>query len=94
MIDIAHTSDGDIDLLAGDILYTESTGQHQRDILLSGKGHYKETPELGVDAMEYVNDNEPENLLRAIRKEFTRDGMKVTKVSMDHTIASYEESNR
>lgn len=94
MIDIAHTSDGDIDLLAGDILYTESTGQHQRDILLSGKGHYKENPELGVDAMEYVNDNEPENLLRAIRKEFTRDGMKVTKVSMDHTIASYEESNR
>lgn len=94
MIDIAHTSEGDIDLLAGDILYAESTGQHQRDILLSGKGHYKETPELGVDAMEYVNDNEPENLFRAIRKEFTRDGMKVTKVSMDNTIASYEESNR
>lgn len=93
MIDIQHTSNGDIDLMAGDLLYTESTAQHQRDILLSGKGHYKESPETGVDAMEYVNDNEPENLLRSIRKEFTRDGMKVTKVSMDNTVASYEKNN-
>lgn len=94
MIDIQHTESGDIDLSTGDLLYTESTGQHQRDILLSGKGHYKETPEQGVDALEYVNDNDPENLFRAIRKEFTRDGMKVTKVSMDNTVAQYEESNR
>ncbi len=93
MIDIQHTTDGDLDLQTGDILYTESTSRHQRDILLTGKGHYKESPETGVDAMEYVNDNEPDKLLRSIRKEFTRDGMKVTKVSMEHTIAHYEESN-
>lgn len=93
MIDIQHTSNGDISLASDDLLYTESTAQHQRDILLSGKGHYKESPETGVDAMEYVNDNEPEKLLRSIRKEFTRDGMKVKKVSMDNTIASYEKSN-
>lgn len=93
MIDIQHTSNGDIDLTSGDLLYTESTAQHQRDILISGKGHYKESPETGVDVMEYVNDNEPEKLLRSIRKEFTRDGMKVKKVSMDNTIASYEKSN-
>lgn len=93
MIDIGHTADGDVDLQAGDILYTESTGQHQRDILLAGKGHYKETPETGVGVMEYINDSGTGNLLRSIRKEFTRDGMKVTKVSMDNTVASYEENN-
>lgn len=37
MIDIGHTANGDIDLQAGDILYAESTGQHQRDILLAIK---------------------------------------------------------
>lgn len=93
MIDIQHTISGDIDISSGDILYTESTVQHQRDILLSGKGHYKESPEVGVDVMEYINDNEPEDMFRAIRKEFTRDGMKVTKVSIDNTIAQYEENN-
>lgn len=92
-MDVKHTETGDIDLLSGDILYTESTAQHQRDILLSAKGHYKENPDMGVCALDYVNDNEPENLFRAIRKEFTRDGMKVTKVSMNNTEAQYEESN-
>lgn len=94
MIDIAHTTTGDIDLATGDLIYSESTGQHQRDILLSGKGHYKECPEMGVDALNYINDVEPENLFRTIRKEYTRDGMKVTKVSMNQTIAHYEDSNR
>lgn len=93
MIDIHHTANGDIDLTAGDLLYAESTGQHQKDILLAGKGHYKESPEVGVDATEYVNDNGPENLLRSIRNEFIRDGMKVTQVDMNNTIAEYEEDN-
>lgn len=93
MIDIQHTANGDIDLTAGDLLYAESTGQHQKDILLAGKGHYKESPEVGVDATEYVNDNGPENLLRSIRNEFIRDGMKVTQVNMNNTIAEYEEDN-
>lgn len=93
MIDIGHTANGDIDLQAGDILYAESTGQHQRDILLADKGHYKESPETGVGALEYMNDNEPDRLLRSIRKEFTRDGMKVSKVSLDNVVAEYEESD-
>ena len=91
MIDIGHTANGDMQ--AGDILYAESTGQHQRDILLADKGHYKESPETGVGALEYMNDNEPDRLLRSIRKEFTRDGMKVSKVSLDNVVAEYEESN-
>lgn len=40
-----------------------------------------------------MNDNEPDRLLRNIRKEFTQDGMKVSKVSLDNVVAEYEESN-
>lgn len=90
--DIKQTATGDIDLDTGDILYTESTRQHQKDLLLADKGHYKEWPETGVGAAAYINDNLPDNLFRAVRKEFTRDGMKVTKISMDQTEAYYEGS--
>lgn len=88
--DIKQTENGDIDLSIGDMLYTESTRQHQKDLLLADKGHYKETPEAGIGALNYLNDTEPENLYRAIRKEFTRDGMKVIKVNINETEARYE----
>lgn len=88
--DIKHTDNGDIDLSTGDMLYVEATQQHQKDLLLADKGHYKEAPEAGIGALNYLNDTEPENLYRAIRKEFTRDGMKVTKVNLTETEAYYE----
>ncbi len=89
--DIQHTEEGDIDLTRGDIFYAESTRQHQKDLLLADKGHYKEFPDMGVGAHNFLNDNGPENLYRSIRREFTKDGMKVKKVSMDATEAYYEE---
>ncbi|KAA6336887.1 hypothetical protein EZS27_014998 [termite gut metagenome] len=82
MIDIKQTSEGDIDLSTRDILYGESTEQHQRDILLSGKGHFKESPLTGVDAARCLNDENPDEFLRTARKEFARDGMKVKSLSV------------
>lgn len=96
MIDILHTEEGDIDLIQEDIRYDESTDQHQKDILIADKGHYKENPAGGVGAMGYLQDTQPENLLRAIYKEFTRDGMKVESVRVENkqikVIAKYEDS--
>ena len=48
MIDITHTEDGDVEVGTGDLTYTESTGQHKRDLLLADKGHFKENPDRGV----------------------------------------------
>lgn len=98
MLDITHTPDGDIELETGDLAYSESTGQHQQDILLSDKGYYKEAPAAGVGVLSYLQDTDPENLLRSIRKEFTKDGMKVKKVAISagkyKADAEYENSNR
>lgn len=96
MKDYKQQPDGDLDLTTGDLLETESTWQHQRDLLLSDKGHIRQKPEAGVGAVNYMQDNDPEALLRATRKEFTSDGMKVKKVSFDQATndlnveASYE----
>lgn len=97
MIDIANTSEGDIDFSSGDIVYVESTGQHQQDILLSDKGHYKEVPATGVGIINFLHETDPENLLRSVHKEFSRDGMKVKKVSINGgkiiPEAGYENDN-
>ena len=97
MTDIKHTDDGDLDLSTGDLRYVESDGQHQKDILLSHKGFYKEYPAIGVGIKDYINETNPEELLRTIKKEFASDGMKVTKVTLTargeiETDAHYEEN--
>jgi hypothetical protein len=95
--DITQTQDGDIELSSGDLIYSESIGQHQRDILLADKGHYKEYPASGVGSVNFINDTEPENFLRAVRKECAKDGMRVKNIQISNgnlTIeAEYENSN-
>lgn len=97
MTDIKHTDNGDLDFSTGDLQYATSDYQHQKDILLSRKGYYKEHPAMGVDIMEHINETEPETLLRTIKKEFASDSMKVTKVVLTaageiETDAHYENS--
>lgn len=82
MIDIKHTPEGDIDLSLEDLSYTNSDEQHQKDILLSDKGYYKESPTTGVGMVNFMNDSDPENMLRTIRKEFAKDGMKINKIKI------------
>lgn len=97
MTDIKHTDDGDIDVVAGDIIAATSDYQHQADLLVARKGYYKERPAVGVGIEDYINETDPEELLRTIRKEFSADGMKVTKVIITtageiETDAHYENS--
>lgn len=97
MIDLIQTPEGDIEISTGDILYGESTGGHQRDILLSDKGHYKESPETGVGAVNFINSEDPEDFLRCVRREFSRDGMKVEGMELINgrleVEAAYETDN-
>lgn len=96
--DIKHTNSGDIDLAGGDILYVTGSDQHKKDLLLADKGHYKKTPEFGVGLVNFLQDENPENMLRTIRKECARDGMKVQKVAVNSSgiqiLADYENNNR
>ena len=80
MLDITHTEDGDVELGTGDVTYTESTGQHKRDLSLADKGHFKESPAAGVGAFNCKHDTDPENFYRTVRKECSKDGMKVMDV--------------
>ncbi len=98
MEDYKQLSDGDLDLSMGDLQITESSEQHKRDLLYSDKGHIRDKAEAGVGIISYILDNEPEDLLRAVRKEFSSDGMKVKSVGINtnsgdmEVVARYEKS--
>lgn len=82
MVDIKFDETGDVDISVKDIQYTESTEQHQRDLILADKGHYKEMPGVGIGAINFIHDESPDDFLRTVRKEFTKDGMKVQKITI------------
>jgi hypothetical protein len=82
--DIKQQSDGDIDLSSGDLRWVDSTYQHQRDITLCQKGELKRAPVSGVGAANFLHDNNPARLIRAIRKELSRDGQTVNSVLLNN----------
>lgn len=98
MIDITQAGDGDIEIGSGDLTYTESTGQHKRDLLLADKGHFKESPDRGVGAFNFLADSDPEEFYRTVRKECSKDGIKVIDVKREGEEfiidAEYENDNR
>lgn len=97
-IDVLFNPDGDLDVSSGDIRYGESTAQHQRDLLIAGRGDYKEYPAVGVGTVRFLNDNLPEDYLREVSKAFQGDGMTVERISYDEdmnivTEAYYGDKN-
>lgn len=85
MNDYLQTNNGDLDISNGDIHIVESTSQHQRDLLIADKGHIREKPQAGVGSINFLEDNDPENYLRTVRKEFAADGMIVQKIGITNS---------
>lgn len=96
MIDIAHDEQTD-DLVItsdGDFAFAECTKMHQKDLLLSEKGEWKESPGVGVGLFSFLDEDSSYDMLRAINMEFSKDGMKVREVKVEQngitTDAYYE----
>lgn len=83
MQDFRQNEDGDIDLSKGDIKYVESTVAHQRDLLLTAPGELKFSPLAGAGLHYYLNDENPADMLRMVRKKFIQDGQTVNSVKQN-----------
>jgi hypothetical protein len=96
MRDYLQDENNDLVLVNGDFKITESTQQHQKDLLISRKCDYK-LKLVGVDIYSALLDDDQENLPGTIRKEFTNDGMTVNSISLDNgklkIDAPYETDN-
>lgn len=84
MIDFRQNIDGDIDLSKGDIKYVESTVAHQRDIIFTAPGELKFAPLTGVGIHDFINDENPADMLRMVRKKFIQDGQTVNSVQRNN----------
>ena len=60
----------------------DSTQQHQKHLLMAMPGDYKQSPLVGVGVADQLDDENPDDLLRAIRTTFVQDGMTVTGLSI------------
>ena len=86
---------GDLAARNGDLMIGESTRQHQASLMFACEGDYKQTPLAGIGAINFLDDEGPENFMRRIRQQFTQDGMAVTRLYLDDsgkliTVAEYK----
>lgn len=87
----------DLDFKNGDFIIGESTAQHQKILILSEKGEFKEHPKRGVGSRRFLEDHTPDNLAREIRHEFHADGMSVKSIHISEQLelnieAQYNEN--
>jgi hypothetical protein len=75
MTDILLDTNNDLLIVDNDFVIGESSGQHQGLLLIIEKGQIKEKPDATVGIVDYINDNEIEDMKFEIRKKFEADGM-------------------
>lgn len=83
MTDILFDINGDLLFINGDIQYGRSNQQHQRDILMARPGDYKTALPIGVGVDDYLKDDDPNDMLSAIKQHFNKDGMAMKELSYD-----------
>jgi len=85
MTDVLLDSNGDILFINGDLQYGRSNQQHQRDILLARPGDFKTALPIGVGINDFLKDDDPNDMLSAIKQHFNKDGMTLQQLSYDTT---------
>ncbi len=79
--DILLDDSMDVQAFAGDFVVGDATLQHQQLLLLSEKGEWKQSPEVGVGIMSYLLDDVTiHEMHQEIQKQFSLDGMRVRKI--------------
>jgi len=76
------TTTDDITIINGDLATTESTPEHQRQLLLNDKGDYKENPTNCIGLYTYIDDEGLQALARDVAVAFAQDGMTVSNIQL------------
>jgi hypothetical protein len=75
-------STGHLQLRNGDFVIGEATEQHQRRLLLAHKGEYKQHPLAGVGLADFIDEENPDEMIREIRVQLVQDGMTVNTIKV------------
>lgn len=85
MKDLKLDQDGDLMIKDDDLALVVSDEQHKEHLLTTEKGAIKQFPGTGVGLFTYLEAEDVAGLLREIAIQFSADGMKVNKVSVQDT---------
>jgi hypothetical protein len=94
MKDIKLDASGELIIQNGDFLYGDPTTENQRLLLLVSPGENKKAPLRGVGIRDFQDDERPQDMVRTIKKQFARDGMrgiKIEVVNSNLSIQAYYE---
>lgn len=98
--DIQLDDKGDLLLVNGDLVIGLSDEQHIKDLMLSRKGEFKQSPLSGIDIEKWLKSplaNNSDSLLKEIRLQLEFDGAKNIAVDLSNgkinVTANYEENN-
>lgn len=83
MQDILLSENGNLTFEDGDFAIGDATVQNQKAILLSHKGEFKASPEVGVGIIDIFLDEDKKSLLIETKRQFEYDGMTVNALTMD-----------
>ena len=72
----------DLKIEDGDIVFGEATKQNQQLLLLIEKGENRQFPTTGVGLNSYVLDDNPGAVNGEVKRQFERDGMKVSTIKL------------
>lgn len=75
--DILFDETDDLACIVGDLVIGDATWQHQGDLLYAHEGEYKQSPTMGVGLSDFLNDEDPREMLRKIRIQFDRDDIAI-----------------
>ena len=73
----------ELQMVNGDFAVGESTAQHEKLLIVSNKGEWRQYPISGVGIGRYVNDEAPGSLITAINTELKNDGMTVNSLRVN-----------
>lgn len=84
MKDILLDTNFDLLIKDGDIVIGDSDDQNKSLLLLCAKGDFKEFPDVCVGIENFLESEDPAELIREIKAQYTGDGMRVKKVIVEN----------
>jgi len=88
----------DLATAAGDFTVVESTGQHQRQLIMNAPGEFKQNPAICVGAPLYIDDEGAQQLQTIITQQLMLDGQEVVNLTpnlnsvIDNTVNLFENA--
>jgi hypothetical protein len=91
MVDILLNENQSLRVVNNDLMLGESDDQNIYDILISVKGDYKLTPQIGVDAISLLNSNaDVQGIKNIVRLNLEIDGFAVNDVIVDEDNGNFK----